>query len=183
MDLPAEANGFVPSADWKQQTQGTPWFIGDTYNLSIGQGDLLVTPLQVAEFTATVAMGGKKPTPHVLMSYGDASSTAAWPMSEPVADVSIIQTVRLGMRDCVTYGSGRALASFPVPVAGKTGTAQWRNDKPNQAWFTAFAPFDDPQVVVTVLIEEGGEGSSVAVPVARDVLQAWLDGQKDLTGR
>jgi cell division protein FtsI/penicillin-binding protein 2 len=78
------------------------------------------------------------------------------------------------MRDTVVYGSGRALATLPFTVAGKTGTAQWRNDRANHAWFTAYAPFDHPQIVVTVLLEEGGEGSIVAIPVARDVLQAWF---------
>ena len=82
------------------------------------------------------------------------------------------------MRDTVVYGSGHALSSLPFAVAGKTGTAQWRRDKPNHAWFTCFAPFDNPQVVVTVLLEEGVEGSRTALPVADEILRAWYTGQK-----
>lgn len=175
LDLPGESAGFVPSKEWKEQVKGERWYIGDTYNLSIGQGDLLVTPLQIAAVTAEVANGGKRVTPRVIR--GGPSAADSRP-SQIVDDPFIIHTVQLGMRDTITYGSGRALASFPVPVAGKTGTAQWRNDKPNHAWFTAFAPFDKPEVVVTVLVEEGVEGSAIAVPIARDVLAAWLKTRK-----
>ena len=179
LDLPSEGSGFVPSQEWKQAQKGEPWYIGDTYNLSIGQGDLLVTPLQVAAYTSEIANGGYKITPHVGLKFGlpDAEPTLvpAVKATERVAPEDAIKTAQLGMRDCVTFGSGRALASMPFPVAGKTGTAQWRSDKANHAWFTSFAPADDPQVVVTVLLEEGGEGSSTAVPVAKEILQAWWD--------
>jgi cell division protein FtsI/penicillin-binding protein 2 len=77
------------------------------------------------------------------------------------------------MRDAVTYGSARALSVLPFAAAGKTGTAQWSSHKKTHAWFTGFAPFESPEIVVAVLVEEGGEGSSFAVPVAKDVLQAW----------
>lgn len=170
LDLPGENSGFVPSREWKEQAKHERWYVGDTYNLSIGQGDLLVTPLQVALFTAEIANGGKRIRPHLA-----AADILDHPENgESIVDGVTVRTVQLGMRDTVLYGSGRSLASFPVSVAGKTGTAQWRNDRPNHAWFTAFAPFENPEIVVTVLLEEGGEGSSVAVPVARDVLQAWV---------
>ncbi len=171
LDIPGEATGFVPSREWKERVKGEKWYVGDTYNLSIGQGDLLVTPLQVALFTAEVANGGLKIKPHFIKSteYRVPSVEV-----ERIAPEEAVQTVRFGMRDTVIYGSGRALAGFPVPVAGKTGTAQWRSDRPNHAWFTAFAPFDKPEIVVTVLIEEGAEGSRTAIPVARAVLDAWI---------
>lgn len=171
LDMPGEAAGFVPSREWKERVKGERWFIGDTYNLSIGQGDLLVTPLQVVLFTAEIANGGLKIVPHFIKT--PTSNLGGW-TSERVAPEDAVQTVRLGMRDTVIYGSGRALAGFPVPVAGKTGTAQWRSDKANHAWFTAFAPFEKPEIVVTVLLEEGEEGSRTAIPVARAVLDAWL---------
>ncbi|MBU1349079.1 penicillin-binding protein 2 [Patescibacteria group bacterium] len=179
LDIPGESSGFVPSQAWKEQTKGERWFIGDTYNLSIGQGDLLVTPLQVASYTATVANGGYALIPHVGLMHGrpdeDLTVMPAMRSVDRIAPQDAVETVRLGMRDTVIYGSGRALANMPFAVAGKTGTAQWRSDKENHAWFTAFGPFDDPQVVVTVLLEEGVEGSTAAVPVARDILQAWWD--------
>ena len=84
-----------------------------------------------------------------------------------------ISIVRLGMRDCVLVGSCRRLSSLPVPVAGKTGTAQWNRTKANHAWFTSFAPFDNPQVVVTIMVEEGEEGSKVAAAIAYEFYQWW----------
>jgi len=167
VDLPGEGTGLVPDPDWKETTKGERWFVGDTYNLSIGQGDLLVTPLQVAAYTSAIANGGYKVTPHLE----ETSSTMIG--MDLLAPADVIHTVQLGMRDCVTYGSCRALSTLPMPVAGKTGTAQWSATKPTHAWFTAYAPFDKPEVVVTVLLEEGGEGSSVSVPVARDMLNEW----------
>lgn len=172
LDIPGEQSGFVPNKIWKEQVKGERWYIGDTYNLSIGQGDLLVTPLQIARVTAILANGGHTVQPHVLRSV--AGEQVPFTVSTgTIADPAHVQVVREGMRDTVIYGSGRSLASFPVPVAGKTGTAQWRKDRNNHAWFTSFAPFEAPEVVVTVLIEEGVEGSVNAAPVAKKVLEAW----------
>ena len=172
IDLPGEGSGFVPSQKWKEETKGERWFVGDTYNLSIGQGDLLVTPLQVAAYTSAIANGGFKIVPR--LEFPDAAPTSTL-SGEPIAGAEVIQTVQKGMRENVTYGSGRALANMPVAVSGKTGTAQWHSEKNYHAWFTSYAPSDKPEIVVTVLLEEGGEGSSVSVPVARQVLQAWWD--------
>jgi penicillin-binding protein 2 len=77
------------------------------------------------------------------------------------------------MRDTVVYGSGTPLRSLPFEAAGKTGTAQWRRDRLNHAWFTSFAPYESPEIVVTVLLEEGDEGSRTALPVATQILMAW----------
>lgn len=174
IDLPTEGTGFVPSKDWKQETKGERWFVGDTYNLSIGQGDLLVTPLQVADYTAAIANGGKRPVPHVVAGVGDQIVTSTL-VTIPGINRADVETVRLGMRDCVKYGSCRSLSALSFPTAAKTGTAQWNTNKQTHAWFTSFAPFDDPEVVVTVLLEEGGEGSSTAAPVAKQVFQKWWE--------
>jgi len=167
VDLPSEASGHVPSQAWKEETKGERWYIGDTYNLSIGQGDLLVTPLQMARITATIANGGSLVVPHIAQT----SSTTAFPKLDVAA--SVLETVRQGMRQTVTYGSGRALLSLPIPVAGKTGTAQWRSDKPNHAWFIGFAPAEQPKIAIVVLLEEGIGGDRHAVPVAAQILRAW----------
>lgn len=172
IDLPGEGSGFVPSQEWKERTKGERWFVGDTYNLSIGQGDLLVTPIQVAAYTSAIANGGFKITPNLAYPKQAPTSTHE---GEGLASADVIATVRQGMRENVIYGSGRALANMPMPVSGKTGTAQWHSEKNTHAWFTAYAPSDKPEIAVTVLLEEGGEGSSVSVPVARRVLQAWWD--------
>lgn len=178
IDLTAEAAGFVPSKEWKQETKKESWFLGDTYNLSIGQGDLLVTPLQVATYAAAIANKGTLVRPHVLESMtdvtgGQRSGPTFAPRATYLADPDVLEVVRQGMREAVTYGSARALSVLPFETAGKTGTAQWNSNKKTHAWFTGFAPFDKPEIVVAVLLEEGGEGSSFAVPVAKDVLQTW----------
>lgn len=172
LDLPGEASGNVPNEAWKEEVKGERWYIGDTYNLSIGQGDLLVTPLQIARVTSAVANGGTLVLPHVAgRSSADASSLASAPKLDINPDA--LKTVREGMHETVLYGSGRRLLGLPFSSAGKTGTAQWRSDRPTHAWYTGFAPYDHPEVAVTVLIEEGGEGSSFATPVAFDILKAW----------
>lgn len=179
LDIGGEYGGLVPTPEWRVQKRNERWYIGDTYNYSIGQGDLLVTPLQIALSTAEIANGGKRIYPHFVKNQ-DAYElykqlNGLEPINEPIAPLEHIKTVQAGMRDTVIYGSGRALASFPVNVAGKTGTAQWRNDRPNHAWFTSYAPYEDPKIVVTVLLEEGTEGSETAVPVARKILEAWYN--------
>lgn len=177
LDVPSEATGLVPTKEWKVATKKEAWYLGDTYNLSIGQGDLLVTPMQVAVYTSAIANNGTIVRPHFLKSFGEgaqASGTSIFsPKASAIADQSALETVRLGMRDAVVYGSARSLSTLPFEVAGKTGTAQWHPTKNTHAWFTGFAPFENPEIVVSVLIEEGGEGSSFATPVAKEVLAAY----------
>jgi len=174
IDLPGEANGFLPSEEWKQETKGEPWYVGDTYHLAIGQGDLLVTPLQMAVATGIVANGGTRWKPHVVKQRGnDPVLPEGTELPENVR--TGIKTVREGLRQAVTQGSARALASLPAPAAGKTGTAQVGGDQPTHAWFTGFFPYDNPDLALTILIENGGEGSSVAVPVAKEIFQWWYD--------
>lgn len=181
VDLPGERDGFVPTPAWKTQTSGEAWFIGDTYNVSIGQGGLLVTPLQVAAWTAVFANGGDLVVPHVVKELVGAQGATAMRttyLQRQVVPTDVVATVRRGMRQTVVSGSAQALKASPWNIAGKTGTAQWNKNKPNHAWFTGFAPYDDPQIVVTVLVEAGGEGSRTAVPVARDIIEAWLRKEK-----
>lgn len=166
IDIPGESVGFVPTPTWKQDVRKEPWYIGDTYNLSIGQGDLLVTPLQVARYTAAIANGGNLVTPRLV-------ENTPVQVGERLADAAVIETVRLGMRDAVISGSARSLSILPFTSAAKTGTAQWSKTKNTHAWFTAFAPFETPEVVITVLVDEGGEGSGVAAPIAKKILQGW----------
>jgi len=175
LDIPGEAGGLVPTPEWTQARRNDQWRLGDTYNLAIGQGDLLVTPLQIAVLTGQIANGGRRLVPHFLLNASSTRQSVEQGIvtGTQIASPEVIRVVRAGMRDTVAYGSGRVLADLPIPVAGKTGTAQWRNDKPNHAWFTSFAPYDQPRVVVTVLLEEGVEGSLTAIPVAREILTAW----------
>lgn len=177
IDVPHEAAGFLPSIAWKNAVKKEPWYIGDTYHAAIGQGDILVTPLQVAAFTSVFANGGKLFVPQVVDTYetqGTIQDVQPRLLREGMVSPQSIQIVREGLRQTVTQGSGRRLSGLPVGVAGKTGTAQWNTNKENHAWFTGFAPYEDPELVVTVLIEEGGEGSVTAVPLAYDIFNWWF---------
>ncbi len=179
VDLAGEADGLVPSREWKQEKKNEPWYIGDTYHISIGQGDLIVTPLQVAVYTSFFANGGKIYRPHfvkeILSSGGDLiQKIEGETIRADFVDSYNIEVVRRGMREAVLSGSARSLLSLPVKSAGKTGTAQWHTKKKPHAWFTSFAPYDDTEIVVTVLVEEGEEGSTVATPVAREFMNWYF---------
>ena len=134
--------------------------------------------MQVANWTAGVANGGKIYQPHLVKQIENAKDNTVYNV-EPKVEFSTtvssadMEISRLGMRDCVIYGSCGALRSLNFESAGKTGTAQWNNNKEPHAWFTSFAPFNDPQIVVTILVEEGKEGSTVAMPIASQFLSWW----------
>lgn len=181
IDLPNEARGFVPTKEWKEATKKERWYIGDTYHVAIGQGDLIVTPLQIAAYTAFFANGGKMYEPHIVKEVKTPEGQIVKTVEPKVIAENIIQpvdieVVREGMRQTVTEGSARSMSALPVSSAGKTGTAQWASNKPPHAWFTGFAPYENPELVITVLIEEGEEGSRVATPVAREFFQ-WYFGE------
>lgn len=183
IDLPGEAEGFLPSKEWKERVKNERWYIGDTYHLSIGQGDILVTPLQVANYTSVFANGGKLYRPHLVTKILDSNDNLIQeveniPINENFIDDYNILVVLQGMRQTVTSGSAQSLQAIPVEVAGKTGTAQWSSKSEPHAWFTGFAPYDNPEMVITVLIEEGGDGSYEAVPIAREILN-WYFAQED----
>jgi len=182
IDLPGEKSGFVPSKEWKEEIKKEPWYIGDTYHLSIGQGDLLVTPLQVNAYTSVVANGGILYKPHLVKEVVYEDDRKEIIMSEKkregFIDIKNIEIIKEGMRQTVISGSARSLANLPVEVAGKTGTAQWNSNKENHAWFTAFAPYDNPNFAITILVEEGGEGSTTAVPIAGEVIKYWFSENK-----
>lgn len=167
IDVPGEVAGLMPDESWKMRVKKEPWFPGNTYHVGIGQGDVLATPLQVAVITAYIANGGKLIPPRVVSPGGNASS----PLPKVFKDEHIA-LLKQGMKQaCQLGGTGWPLFDFAVPTGCKTGTAEF--GKTPHAWFTVFAPYDDPKIVVTILIEEGGEGASVAAPVARKVLEWW----------
>lgn len=179
IDLPNENAGFIPKPSWKEETTGEKWYIGDTYHIAIGQGDVLVTPLQVASYTAVFANQGTLYKPYIVKSITDPNGTLI-KENKPVIirkdfiDKKNLKIVSEGLRQTITSGSARYLNSLKVKIAGKTGTAQWATDKLTHAWFTGFAPYDNPTLVITILVEEGGEGSSIAVPIAYDILNWYF---------
>lgn len=167
IDVPGEVAGLMPDESWKLRVKKEPWLPGNTYHVGIGQGDVLATPLQVAVVTAYVANGGKLITPHVASRGVTPSTTKAF-KDEHIA------LVKQGMKEaCQPGGTGWPLFDFAVPTGCKTGTAEF--GKSPHAWFTVFAPYDDPKIVLTILIEEGGEGASIAAPIARKVLEWWVN--------
>jgi len=185
IDLLGESRGFVPTKVWKRKTAGRPWLDGDTLNLSIGQGDLLVTPIQINALTCAIYNEGvayrpyikkeirslryneiieKNPGKQVLFTTGVSKKTFA--------------IIKKGMKKVVRWGTGSAAFSPKVVVAGKTGTAQ-NPGKENHAWFTCFAPANatNPEdvIAVTVICENGGGGGAVAAPVAACIIRAHFE--------
>lgn len=178
IDLPSEADGFIPNPSWKQKKRGEQWYIGDTYHVAIGQGDILVTPLQVNAYTAYFANRGVSYVPHLIANTG-AKQTVEHSRKPIVLKTNIIEqkhvdAIREGMRAAVLEGSARRMSLLSVSSAGKTGTAQWSSTKKPHAWFTGWAPYDDPELVITVLIEEGEEGSKSAIGAAYDILNWYF---------
>ncbi len=177
IDLPNEGDGFLPSKEWKQEAKGEQWYVGDTYHLAIGQGDFLTTPLQMAVATSVVANGGTLIQPHVVEKIGKPESmnvSAVKKKEIEGLEAYSMKIVREAMRQTVTTGSARSMASLPKAVAGKTGTAQTIGDRPYHSWFTGFGPYNDPTISIVVLIEEGGESNAAAVPLAREILYWWF---------
>lgn len=182
IDLPGEAQGFVPWPDWKKQAKGENWWDGDTYHLSIGQGDLIATPLQVATSFAAIANGGILYQPEIVQKIVDTSTGSIQVVQEiqpkiireNFIDPENLKVVREGMRQGAIDGTGRVLQSLPVKAASKTGTAQTGRDNYYEIWASVFAPYDDPKIVLVVIVEDV-EGLHVpALMVARDVLDWYF---------
>jgi penicillin-binding protein 2 len=183
IDLQGEKSGLVADPTWKARYFKddailSKWYLGDTYHIGIGQGDMLVTPLQVALWTATIANNGTGMRPTLLKQVTDSSgkvifSSSPQAIALPGIDPAYMRIVQEGMRETITSGSGVSLNTLAVAVAGKTGTSQFDGADPSRthAWFTAYAPFDDPKLVITVLVEAGGEGHAAAVPIAKEGFQ------------
>jgi len=195
IDLPAESPGLVPTVKWKRVNYSESWVTGDTYNMSIGQGFVLATPLQVLNSAATVANGGTLYRPQIVREIIDSQGEVVQAFAPdvirqlPVSEEHI-NTVRQGMRAAVA-GPGATAWNINVPgvaVAGKTGTAEYFSDRnkdgipdrdrdgnlPTHAWFTAFAPYENPEIAIVVFIFGGGEGSASAVPVASEILNYYF---------
>ena len=180
IDLPGESAGIVPNNQWKLRqswnTRGEPWLTGDTYNLSIGQGYLLTTPLQMANVVAAVANGGTIYRPQLIYQLVDADGKVVRSLErEVMGRVTIsarnLELLREGMRAAVTRGTAIA-SNFPgLAVVGKTGTAEYgqldaKGEYPAHAWFLSYAPENNAQVALAVFIEGGLNGAKYAVPVA-----------------
>lgn len=197
IDLPEEA-GIIPSDFWKRETIGDKWYTGDTYNLSIGQGYLLTTPMQVAHSILPFANGGKMCKPQILKLNAEENKDVLKTTKPICEDMGLapetITAVREGMKQaCESGGTGWPFFDFRVSlndeekestssatkrieIGCKTGTAESHGvDTLPHAWFTIFAPYDDPSIVLSVLVENGGEGSNVAAPIAKEILKEYFE--------
>jgi penicillin-binding protein 2 len=199
VDILGERAGLIPTKGWKMAVQGVRWQVGETYNVGIGQGYVLTTPLQLAIMTARLANGGKAVNPRLVRASSLASAKVKSPLiSETDArDIGVsaaaLRTVLRGMNKVSNGKRGTArsarISTEGWEMAGKTGTAQVRriskkeriegvrksNEKPweerDHALFVGFAPYDDPRYAVSIIVEHGGSGSKAAAPIARDILQ------------
>src|SRR5437016_1594566 len=175
VDLPGEINGTIPSPSTKEQLVGEPWFPGDSVNMSIGQGAVTVTPIQVARMLGGIATGGPLLQPRVVLMTYDRTRSAH--PSEPYVQRSVpyqdstLALLREGMRAVVERGSGYGARVEGLPMAGKTGSAENPRGKPH-AWFAGYAPVADPRIVVVAFVEHGFRGGISAAPVARAMLRA-----------
>lgn len=178
IDLPGEENGFIPSAEWKQRVKKEGWYQGDNYHLAIGQGDLLVTPIQLLNYTIYFANGGKFYKPKIVSEIQNDNGETIKRfepevMAKDLISKNDLDVVREGMKRVAVSGTARSLSELPFLAAGKTGTAQNPHGNPH-AWFISFAPYEDPKIATVVLIENAGEGSAWAVPVTKEILRYWI---------
>lgn len=183
IDLPSEASGLVPNPEWKERVKHESWYLGDTYHVGIGQGDLLITPLQMVVALSAIANGGNVLVPQlvnqILDSDGTIIKTFQTEVKEPAfISAENIKTVQEGMRQTVVIGSGKTLQGLPVSSAAKTGTAQFLNNEKTHAWFEAYAPYENPEIAIVVLVEGGGGGYEIAEPVAFNILQYYFNNKK-----
>ncbi|BCM90472.1 peptidoglycan D,D-transpeptidase MrdA [Abditibacteriota bacterium] len=181
IDLSSDEGGLMPDPAWRKQFNAKRpslqhWYPGNTLNMSIGQGDVLVTPLQMAVATAAIANGGTKWTPRLVTQIRDASGKLIRQTKPVGQSVGIsprnLSIVRNGMRYTVTNGTGKPCNLPQVSVAGKTGSAEDVHSVLPHSWWVCYAPAENPRIAIAVIVENSGHGSENALPVARAVLNA-----------
>jgi penicillin-binding protein 2 len=194
IDLPGEVGGLVPNKRWKRLNYAESWLTGDTYNMSIGQGFVLATPLQILNAFAAIANGGTLYRPHLITEILDADGNLVEVVEPEVirrleVEPQFIQLVRQGLRAVIDWDTGTAHENFDVPgviASGKTGTAEFCDRYPqcldrdgrvrtSHAWFTSYAPSNNPEIATIVFVYGGGEGSEVAVPVTNKILRHYFN--------
>lgn len=185
IEIPGEAGGLMPDPAWKairfdsatdRESRNDQWYLGDTYHVAIGQGYLLTTPLQVNAWTNVIANGGVLCRPTIEKKSSAVSNQRSANCKTIGIKKETVELITEGMkRACESGGTGWPLFEFKIPVACKTGTAEF-GDPQNRthAWFTAFAPIEEPEISVTVLVEGAGEGSDKAAPIAKKILEEWF---------
>ncbi len=188
IDLPGERKGVMPSPEWKEDVYGTQWYSGETISVSIGQGAVNTTPLQIIRAISAIATGGRLTTPHLLLRAENVSgSPVYWPVIQLTLGEENAVSIRQGMWESANnYGTSHNAAIPGLDICGKTGTAQIiskenkrtiEEDAPgleDHAWFVGFASKDDPEIAVVVFIEHGGKGGGAAAPLAREIFNTYF---------
>ncbi|MDD2823467.1 MAG: penicillin-binding protein 2 [Candidatus Daviesbacteria bacterium] len=185
IDLPGEADGLIPDGAWKQKNIGDVWYPGDSLHMAIGQGFVLVTPLQILSETSFIANSGTLLRPSVVdfISKADNQIIKQFkydPLVNNIFKKADIDLVKSGLsRVPQSQGTAWPFFGFTIPTAGKTGTAETGEVGKTQAWYTSYAPIDNPQLTATVLLEKGGEGSNVSAPVVKDIFTWYFSPDKN----
>jgi penicillin-binding protein 2 len=185
LGFPGERDGLIPTPEWKEQVLGEVWVQGDLYNMGIGQGNILATPLQALGAIAAIANSGTRYRPQLLLRVVNGQGQVVQeftPIVEqklPVAP-EYLAVIREGLRkSCAEGPNYYARDNEVVPIAGKTGSAEYGpflrpGDRQTHSWFVAFAPYDDPQLAIAVIVEGGGNASTVSVPIATDIINYYF---------
>jgi penicillin-binding protein 2 len=183
IDIAGEADGNIPDEAWKQETFGDDWFLGDTYNMGIGQGFVAATPIQMVRVTAAVANGGTLLTPRVVREVLDSQQHVIVPADPKIeGNVGVspanLAIIREAMKQAVSWGSAKPAFLPDLEIAGKTGTAEFGprfadGSYETHAWFSGFAPADEPQLAITVFLERG-VGATNAAPLAAKIFDYYF---------
>lgn len=172
IDIPGEVKGFLPSKSWKKDTFDEKWYLGDTYNLSIGQGYLTATPLQAGILISYFANDGIVYKPHIVKNIDDKEIEKEVLLTNLVSSDNL-SIIKKGLRKTITDGTAKSMQLVSVNVAGKTGTAQFNNNKVPHSWFAGFAPYEDSKISIAIIVEEGGD-KGLALIVAREFLEWYF---------
>lgn len=180
IDIPGESAGFVPTPDWKLREKGEPWYLGDTYNTSIGQGDLLVTPLWLNTYVSAIANGGTMYKPKVAQAIlGEGNTLISEIKPEVIGKLpfseSVINQMKLAMRETVVSGTAQIFNQLPVTGAAKTGTAEVIKGKSINSLFTIFLPLDNPKIALTLLVEGSASNQGLAIRAAYNTLKWYFE--------
>lgn len=179
IDLGGEEHGFVPTPQWKESERHENWYQGDTYNVSIGQGDLIVTPLWLNAYISAIANGGTLYKPEVAKAIVDNNKNPIQTF-EPQQigslpfDGSVISEIKSDMQETVLSGTAQTFKDLPVTVGAKTGTAEVVKGRSINSLFTAFAPMDNPQIALTVLVEGSASNQGLAIQVAHAIMKQYF---------
>lgn len=189
IDLPGERSGVMPSPEWKEKEKRAKWFAGETISVSIGQGAVSTTPLQILRAVSAIATGGKLTTPHVLLrAEGLPDDTMRWPVHQISLGEENARKIREGMWGSVNnWGTGHNAAIPGLDICGKTGTVQLLSSEKKKtgvqsnpsifedhSWFAGFATRDNPEISVVVFLEHGGRGGIAAAPLAREIFRTYF---------